>query len=186
MEKEEWVFTSESTEVEYPDGFTVRLPAKLIARDEPRLGFTTTIEYVYAPYGPRVRAVSVISNIGTVNGETLRQVRVQELGRINLHALVSRHGHPAIPPASEITKQVDAGVKSLGTLALVQTVYMYAELAGIPPAKHVQEVLGLTAATAGRWIRKSKESLNWSSIQDAQLQEEYDVNYQQWLESGAE
>ncbi len=142
-------------------GFSMPLPARLTADDEPRPGFTTYIEYGYSPSGPQVRAVAVTSDTHPVNGEVLREVRVAELGRENLHSIITRFGAPAIPSDDEIKERVAEGPKSGHTLALVQTVYRYAELSGAPAAKVVAETLGLSIATAGRWIRRSKDALHW-------------------------
>lgn len=140
------------------------LPIRLRVDDDPRDGYTTCIVYDWTPTGPRVREVSVTSDTGPVNGEVLREIRVSELGRENLHRIVRRYGEPVIPPRAELDERAKAGVKSGQTLMLVRTLYQYAELTGLPPAKFVSELLVLPIATAGRWIRRSKDMLQWGDL----------------------
>lgn len=152
-----------TTRVEFDGGFGMDLPIRLRVDDDPRDGYTTCIIYDWSPTGPRVREVSVTSDIGPVNGEVLREVRVAELGRENLHRITRRHGEPVIPPRTEVDERAEAGVKSGQTLMLVRTLYQYAELTGLPPAKFISETLAISIATAGRWIRRSKDALQWGS-----------------------
>lgn len=145
----------------FDGGFGMDLPIRLRVDDDPRDGYTTCITYDWTPTGPRARTVSVTSDAGPVNGEILREVRVAELGRENLHRIARRHGEPVVPPPEVIEERVTAGPKSGQTLMLVRTLYQYAELTSLPPAKFIAETLGISIATAGRWIRRSKDMLVW-------------------------
>lgn len=153
-----------TSNVEFDGGFGMRLPIRLRVDDDPRDGYTTCITYDWSPTGPRVRSISVTSDIHPVNGEVLREVRVAELGRENLHRITRRSGSPVVPDQPEIDARKDAGAKSGQTLMLVQTLYQYAELTGLPPAKFISERMDISIATAGRWIRRSKDMLQWGDL----------------------
>lgn len=150
---------------ELGNGFAATLPVDLVIPDHPRVGYQTVITYDQRP-GFRIGAQAVTVRISDfqlpdVTGDLLRELRIAEHSRDNIPRIVRRFGKPAIPPAEEIKELVEAGPKSGNTLWLVETVYRFAEITGLPPAKFVQETLGLKPATAGRWIRRSKESLQW-------------------------
>lgn len=151
---------------EYPNGFTVELPNLLEVPDTPRQGYTTRIEFRYGTTGPWVAGVQVDSDSLPVNGEVLREVRVNELGKQNLFRITRRYGEPVVPEREEIEERVKAGPKSGQTLALVRELYQYAELTALPPAKFVQDTLNVSPATAGRWIRRSKDALDWGDDGD--------------------
>lgn len=152
------------------DAFSAVLPVDLQIDDHPRQGYKTVITYEWRP-GDRigVEAVAVTMTTPTVpdvTGDLLRELRIAEHSRDNIPGIVTRYGQNAIPSEERIAELVEAGPKSGHTLWLVQTVYRFAEIAGLPPAKFVQDTLGLKPATAGRWIRRSKEALNWGDRGD--------------------
>lgn len=153
-------------------GFSMPLPILLEIPNEPRAGFTTRIDFVYSSTGPLVNGVQVSRQLegiryvtdSPVTGELLREVAVAEICKENLPDVITRFSGPVIPPKDEIRKRVEEGASRGLTLALVQQLYLYAELTGQKPAKFVQETMGLAPATASRWIRKSKEKLQWDSL----------------------
>lgn len=150
---------------ELGDAFAARLPIDLVVVDHPREGYVTRIRYAWRP-GDRIGVESIYVGLTTgavpdVTGDLLRELRVAEHTRDNVPRLVTRYGKPAIPDKSVIAERVAAGPRSPHTLWLVQTLYRFAEITGLPPAKFIQDVMDLKPATAGRWIRRSKESLDW-------------------------
>ena len=155
---------------EFGDAFSAEVPIDLHIPEHPRTGYETVITYEWRP-GNRIGVEAVKVGMTSphapdVTGDLLRELRIAEHSRDNIPRIVRRYGKQAIPNPDEIAETVKRGVKSGHTMWLVQTVYRFAEIAGLPPAKYVQETLGLTPATAGRWIRRSKESLNWGDRGD--------------------
>lgn len=59
-------------------------------------------------------------------------------------------------PQDERDRLVEAGPTD-ETLVWVARMYVMAELAGDPPAKHVREAFGVPTSTAGYWIRRAKD-----------------------------
>lgn len=155
---------------EFGDAFSAEVPIDLHIPDHPRSGYETVITYEWRPknrIGVEAVKVGMTSpRVPDVTGDLLRELRVAEHSRDNIPRIVRRHGKQAIPSPDEIAKAIEGGVKSGYTMMLVQTVYRFAEITGLPPAKFVQETLGLSPSTAGRWIRRSKESLNWGDRGD--------------------
>lgn len=155
---------------DFGDAFSAVLPVDLHIQDHPRPGYETVITYEWRPENRiGVEAVSVgMKNprVPDVTGDLLRELRIAEHSRDNIPRIVTRYGKQAIPDTKEIEKRVEAGPTSGHTMWLVQTIYRFAEITGLPPAKFVQETMNLKPATAGRWIRRSKETLNWGDRGD--------------------
>src|ERR1035437_6246165 len=59
-------------------------------------------------------------------------------------------------PQRERRRLVKAGPTD-ETLLWVARVYIFAELSGDPPAKHVKDVFKVPTSTAGYWIRRAKD-----------------------------
>jgi hypothetical protein len=59
-------------------------------------------------------------------------------------------------PQKERHRLVKAGPTD-ETLLWVARVYIMADLAGDPPAKHVRDAFGVPTSTAGYWIRRAKD-----------------------------
>lgn len=84
-----------------------------------------------------------------VTGTVLRSVRVADLSA----------DVPAIPYSVKQIRQLrDAGIRNPDTAAMVANLYKAAESAGSPPAKTVRESIGLSTATATRWIRHARNA----------------------------
>ncbi|WP_099299127.1 hypothetical protein [Corynebacterium dentalis] len=157
-------YAANSQVIGFSSGFEARMPVRLVVPDQPQPGYKTFLEYDYLGGKIGVTSVSVLrDNLGTeeVTSELLRGVRIAEHTRDNLERIVTRFGKQALPNDSEILTQASIGAKDPRTLALIETLYKFAELTHQRPAKFIQEKMQLPPATAGRWIKASKQKLNW-------------------------
>ena len=95
----------------------------------------------------------------SVTGEHLRKIPVQEIVLSLVSDLLSTilgGTESAKITRKEIKAAVEAGPTDQ-TLDLVARIYVFAELAGEPPAKSVRETLDIPTSTAGYWIRRAKD-----------------------------
>ncbi|MEC3952514.1 hypothetical protein VMT65_05675 [Nocardia sp. CDC153] len=163
----------ESRETQVAPGVYLPIPSLLSVPDHPEPGFETKIEILFdgAKVYPAQVAVESLQPGRAVTGTELRAVRVA--GLIAEH--LPDHAHNALganlmtrDPA-EVTEIREAGIRDGRALEFVASSYQVASALGLPPAKYVQERLGLTRPTATRWIRQVRE-MGW--LHDGPMKDE--------------
>lgn len=94
-----------------------------------------------------------------VTGEVIRRVPVHTVLQFAMLTEVEmfRDGVSSVLLPPELLRRVRADGPTDETLAVVAQLYIFAELAGDPPAKNVSAVLGIPISTANNWIRRSKD-----------------------------
>lgn len=152
-----------------PDLF-VQLPGRLTIEHSPTENRSVVLELALTSEGVRAVAVTVRSDDGTpVTGTDLRAVTVQNLLRDNIAAFVDifegtdEHGRRVVTGGAMIPHPDDAELMRLRgpipeVLKKVALYYSLARAIGAAPAQRVQQSIGLTPATTGRWIRAARDA----------------------------
>ncbi|MHA2787898.1 hypothetical protein ACXZ66_01950 [Corynebacterium sp. S7] len=138
--------------------------------DTPEQGFVTTIDYITTDDGPRARKITVeATGDKAVNSTVLRKVNPQTTMRQHLRENTGINVETSDPVrlVQWLDKDhrklgIPAGVDMALRLEAIRQVYEQAAANGEPPAQAVANAMGASLATAGRWIRKSKNQLGWS------------------------
>lgn len=137
---------------------------KIVSKDTPRVGFTTTIEYDSSPQGLNARRVTVESETEPVTSTIFHEVALFRIMRQDM-----LNGSAASMGLDAATGILRGGTKiprrtrhTKDFLQAIRVVYEHASANGNPPAQAVAEAAGVSIATAGRLIRKSKNELHWS------------------------
>ncbi|WP_156747645.1 hypothetical protein [Nocardia sp. 852002-51244_SCH5132740] len=163
----------ESLETQVAPGVYLPIPSLLVVPDHPEPGLVTKIEIVFDGTKVFPAGVSVESRVAgrPVTGTELRGVRVAGLIAEHLpsHAHNSLGARLFAGTPEEVTALREAGIRHGATLEFVASSYQIARALGLPPAKYVQERLGLTRPTATRWIRQVRD-MGW--LDDGDLKSE--------------
>lgn len=136
---------------------------KLVSEDTPRQGYTTTIEYESSPKGLHATRVTVESETNPITATVIREVKTMELMRKDMKD--NPDAKMDLTTARYLIKgefKFPKGINGHAVrLQAVREIYEHAAVTGEPPAKAVSEAMNVSIATAGRWIRKSKNELHW-------------------------
>ena len=160
-------YVSDGAPVEVGKQLLLRSPGTLVVRDEPHPGWTTRLAvatngkrltvYAVAVEGPGV----VDGNLIEVTGTDLRAVRVRDLVRTHLPQFVIAPEGSSLSISPELRDELrSAGPSNGRARRTAADLYNFASALGLPPAKYVQDQLGLSPATASRWIKRVRE-LGW-------------------------
>lgn len=145
-------------------GLAMLSPVKVIAED--CNGYDVELEVV--PQNGRLSARKVTvkqrPDGPPVTGEAIRSIPVAGLASAAArHVMVAETGDDGRTWLSErpLTPEIKERIRTegLGDFALSWVAYLYrlALLIGAPPTKEVEQALGLSRATTGRWIAAARE-----------------------------
>lgn len=149
--------------VELGRHLSIASPAELVIHDEPHRGWTTRM-YVSTD-GRRLRVFAVsVEGPGIVEGHPvevtgtdLRAVRIADLVRTHIPQFVNVGAGSTLEKSDEERVELrERGPNGPGS-SYAADLYNFARAIGLPPAKYVQDQLGLSPATTTRWIRRARE-----------------------------
>ncbi len=168
-------FHREQTLEELGDGLFAWLPAMFVARDVDGVDVTMVLDMVDEGIRPIEVRVSSRDTAMPVTGETLRRVRVAELFKIAVGAIINYDPERVegttrtrlTPIAVDVAIRIFDAPEPPNALperpesreALLQrvaTMYRAASVAGIPPQKFVLESFQVPRSTAGYWIAQAR------------------------------